>query len=57
MHERAQWVCEVAGLAAGIAGAVLVGAALGGVLGAGLALLVLSVLLITAGNIRPKGGE
>lgn len=57
MHERAQWLCELAGLAAGIAGAVLVGAALGGVLGAGLALLVLSVLLITAGNIRPKGGE
>ena len=56
MHERAQWLCELAGAAAGTAGAVVVGVALGGVLGAGLALLVLSVLLIVAGNVRPKGG-
>ncbi|MCP8707453.1 hypothetical protein [Streptomyces sp. AC04842] len=56
MHERAQWLCELAGLAAGVAGAVVVGAGLGGVLGAGLALLSVSVLLLVAGNVRPKGG-
>ena len=56
MHERAQWLCELAGLAAGAAGAVVVGAGLGGVLGAGLALLSVSVLLLVAGNVRPKGG-
>ncbi|WP_193782899.1 hypothetical protein [Streptomyces sp. E5N91] len=56
MHERAQWVCELAGAAAGMAGAVMVGVALGGALGAGLALLSLSVLLLVAGNVRPKGG-
>jgi hypothetical protein len=56
VHERAQWLCELAGLAAAGAGAVVVGVALGGVFGAGLALLVLSVPLIIAGNVRPKGG-
>lgn len=56
MHERAQWLCELAGAVAGMAGAVVVGVALGGVLGAGLALMVLSVLLLVAGNVRPKGG-
>ncbi|MGA5374236.1 hypothetical protein ACPCSD_24640 [Streptomyces griseoincarnatus] len=56
MHERAQWLCELAGLAAGVTGAVVVGAGLGGVLGAGLALLSVSVLLLVAGNVRPKGG-
>ncbi|WP_299542043.1 hypothetical protein [uncultured Streptomyces sp.] len=51
MPDRAQWVCEVAGAAAAVAGAVVVGAALWGALGAGLALLCLSVPLIVAGNL------
>lgn len=55
MQERAQWVCELAGLAAGAAGAVMVGAGLWGLLGAGLALLTVSGLLIVIGNA--KGGE
>lgn len=51
MDERVQWLCELCGLAAGAAGLVLVGAALGGVLGAGLALLVASVGLVVLGNV------
>lgn len=55
MQERAQWVCELAGLAAGTAGVVMVGAGLWGLLGAGLALLAASVPLVLIGNA--KGGE
>ncbi|MFF7365825.1 hypothetical protein [Streptomyces sp. NPDC008125] len=54
MHERAQWVCELAGAAAAFTGAVVVGAALWGALGAGLALLCLSVPLIVAGNLSKE---
>ena len=56
MQERAQWVCELSGLVAGAAGMVTVGAAQCGVLGAGLALLVVAVPLVVMGNLR-RGGD
>lgn len=52
VDERVQWLCEVCGLAAGAAGLVLVGAAVGGVAGAGLALLVVGAVLVTLGNAK-----
>ncbi|URM90409.1 hypothetical protein LUW75_10840 [Streptomyces sp. MRC013] len=55
MHDRIQWLCELAGMAAGAAGMVLISAALGGLLGAGLALLVLSVPLLVIGNMKGGG--
>lgn len=50
-----QWLYEVGGLAAGTAGAVLIGAALGGALGAGLALLPAAAVLLVLGNMT--GGD
>ncbi|MGI5443383.1 hypothetical protein ACQEV4_40415 [Streptomyces shenzhenensis] len=55
MYERVQLWCELCGLAAGAAGLVLIGAALGGVLGAGLALLPVAAVLLVLGNMT--GGE
>ncbi|WP_158712270.1 hypothetical protein [Streptomyces sp. NRRL F-5135] len=52
MGERAQWWCEMAGLATGAAGVVTVAAALGGTLAAGIALMVLAVPLLILGNRR-----
>lgn len=52
MDERVQWLCELCGLAAGAAGLVLVGAGLAGVVGAGLALLLVGVALVVLGNVR-----
>ncbi|MCM2390186.1 hypothetical protein [Streptomyces albipurpureus] len=52
MHERVQWMCELAGITAGAAGLVLIGGALAGVIGTGVALLVVAAVLITAGNVR-----
>jgi hypothetical protein len=49
------WLYELGGLAAGAAGLVLVGTALGGVLGAGLALLPVAAVLLVMGNTT--GGE
>ncbi|MFB9464521.1 hypothetical protein [Streptomyces cinereospinus] len=56
MGEWMPWVYELCGLAAGAAGLVLVGAALGGVLGAGLALLPVAGVLLVMGNMT-TGGE
>lgn len=50
-----QWLYEACGLVAGTAGAVLVGAALGGALGAGLALLPAAVVLLVLGNMTGGG--
>ncbi|MFE2936673.1 hypothetical protein [Streptomyces sp. NPDC059278] len=52
MNERAQWLCELAGAAAALAGVVVVGAALWGALGAGLALMAVAVPLVVVGNLR-----
>ena len=52
MNERAQWLCELAGLIAAVAGVVVVAVALWSVLGAGLALLAVSLPLIVVGNLR-----
>ncbi|MGA5605929.1 hypothetical protein ACPCUF_33770 [Streptomyces griseoincarnatus] len=54
-EQRMQWLYEVGGLAAGTAGAVLIGAALGGALGAGLALLPAAAVLLVLGNMT--GGD
>ena len=56
MHERVQWVCELAGITAGVAGLVLIGAALAGTVGAGGALLVAGAVLIIAGNVDDRKG-
>ncbi|MFI7014142.1 hypothetical protein [Streptomyces sp. NPDC050164] len=50
MDERMQWVYEACGLAAGTAGLVLVGAAVAGALGAGLALIPVAGVLLVLGN-------
>lgn len=55
MSERAQWVCELAGLVAAVVGIVVVAVALWSLLGAGLALLAVSVPLVVLGNLRGKG--
>ncbi|WP_186343514.1 hypothetical protein [Streptomyces sp. CFMR 7] len=55
MSERAQWVCELAGLIAAVVGIVVVSVALWSLLGAGLALLAVSVPLVVLGNLRGKG--
>ncbi|MGW3437062.1 hypothetical protein ACWDB3_07760 [Streptomyces bacillaris] len=55
MSERAQWVCELAGLVAAVVGIVVVAVALWSLLGAGLALLAVSVPLVILGNLRGKG--
>ncbi|MBH0246114.1 hypothetical protein ABMX48_29475 [Streptomyces cavourensis] len=55
MSERAQWVCELAGLIAAVVGIVVVAVALWSLLGAGLALLAVSVPLVVLGNLRGKG--
>lgn len=52
MNERAQWLCEMAGLAALVLGLVVVGASLWGGLGAGTVLLVVAVPLLVVGNLR-----
>lgn len=52
MDERVQWLCELCGLAAGATGLVLVGAGLGGVVGAGLALLLVGAVLMLLGNVK-----
>lgn len=56
-RERVQWTCEVLGLLAAVVGVVLVGAAVGGLLGAGTALVVAGALLLALGNTGPAGGE
>lgn len=55
MTDRAQWVCELAGLIAAVVGVVVVAVALWSLLGAGLALLAVSVPLVVLGNLRSKG--
>lgn len=55
MSERAQWVCELAGLIAAVIGVVVVAVALWSLLGGGLALLAVSVPLVILGNLRSKG--
>ncbi|WP_228181982.1 hypothetical protein [Streptomyces anulatus] len=55
MSERAQWACELAGLIAGVIGVVIIAVALWNLLGAGLALLAVSVPLVIVGNLRSKG--
>lgn len=55
MDEWVPWLYEVGGLAAGLAGLVLIGAGLAGVLGAGLGLLAGAVVLVVLGNVT--GGE
>lgn len=52
MNDRAQWVCELAGLIAAVTGVVVVAVALWSVLGAGLALLAVSLPLLIIGNAR-----
>ncbi|WP_228995314.1 hypothetical protein [Streptomyces sp. DH8] len=54
MSERAQWVCELAGLIAAVVGIVVVAVALWSLLGAGLALLAVSVPLVIVGNLRSR---
>lgn len=52
MNDRAQWVCELAGLIAAVAGVVVVAVALWSTLGAGLSLLAVSLPLLVLGNLR-----
>ncbi|MFC8176536.1 hypothetical protein [Streptomyces sp. NPDC057325] len=57
MNERAQWVAELLGVICGVAGGVLLGAAVWGAAGAGWALVLWSVVLLSVGNRARKEGE
>lgn len=54
VNERAQLLCELTGLATGGAGALLVGIGLGGLVGAGIALMVLAAPLVVVGNLSTR---